>query len=167
MCHDLARRRKVAWAQSHALIPRTALPLTYPGGPCQAFMEAGGGPWACWMQRRCARAPRLTSVRDPRVGSGAGDKMFDGVIPLGEALRPLNLSRRSTRVACRQRQSGSRPRRIGVSEGLTRARWKFVVGRSGLAGTGCHIAQPKPGSSGQSTGGLCGCGSVGVVRAAA
>ena len=31
----------------------------------------------------CARAPSLTSVRDPRVGSGAGDMMFDGVIPLG------------------------------------------------------------------------------------
>jgi hypothetical protein len=70
----------------------------------------------------CARAPSLTSVHDPRVGSGAGDMMFDGVIPLGEALRPLNLSRRSTRVACRQRVFGSRPRRIGVSEGLTRAK---------------------------------------------
>jgi hypothetical protein len=33
----------------------------------------------------------------------AGDKMFDGVIPLGEALRPLNLSRPSTRT-CRQQQ---------------------------------------------------------------
>ena len=29
--------------------------------------------------------------------------MFDGVIPLGEGLRPLDLSGRSTRVACRQR----------------------------------------------------------------
>ena len=90
----------------------------------------------------------------PWVSSGAGDEMFDGVIPLGEALRPLDLSRRSTRVACRQRGFGSRPRRIGVSEGLTRAkgRWKVVVvvGRSGLAGTRCHTAQPKPGSSGQS-----------------
>jgi hypothetical protein len=37
------------------------------------------------------------------VGSRAGDKMFDGVIPLGEALRPLNLSRPCTR-ACRQQQ---------------------------------------------------------------
>ena len=44
----------------------------------------------------CARAPSLTSVRDPRVGSGAGDMMFDGVIPLGEALRPLGLSGPST-----------------------------------------------------------------------
>jgi len=67
----------------------------------------------------CARAPRLTSVRDPRVGSGAGDKMFDGVIPLGEALRPLSLSRPSTR-ACRQENAGSQPRRISVKEGLTR-----------------------------------------------
>jgi len=39
----------------------------------------------------CARAPSLTSVRDPRVGSGAGDMMFDGVIPLGEALRPRSI----------------------------------------------------------------------------
>jgi len=37
------------------------------------------------------------------VGSRVGDKMFDGVIPLGEALRPLDLSGPSTR-ACRQRQ---------------------------------------------------------------
>jgi hypothetical protein len=129
--------------------------------------KTGGGPWAAWIQRRCARAPRLTSAHDPRGGSGAGEKMFDGVIPLGEALRPLNLPRRSTRMACRQQQSGSRPRRIGMSEGLTRARWKFVVGRSGLAGTGRRIAQPKPGSSGQSIVGLCGCGSVGPARAAA
>jgi hypothetical protein len=32
----------------------------------------------------------------PGVGSRAGDMMFDGVIPLGEALRPLDLSRPST-----------------------------------------------------------------------
>ena len=38
----------------------------------------------------------------------------DGVLfPLGEALRPLNLSRPSTRT-CRQRAFGSRPRRISV-----------------------------------------------------
>jgi hypothetical protein len=30
------------------------------------------------------------------VGSRVGDVMFDGVIPLGEALRPLDLSRPST-----------------------------------------------------------------------
>jgi hypothetical protein len=30
------------------------------------------------------------------VGSRVGDMMFDGVIPLGEALRPLDLSRPST-----------------------------------------------------------------------
>ncbi len=62
----------------------------------------------------CARAPSLTSAHDPRVGSGAGDKMLDGVIPLGEALRPLDLSRPFTR-ACRQEMYGSRPRRIGVN----------------------------------------------------
>ena len=44
----------------------------------------------------CARAPSLISVHDPgwlRVG----DMMVDGVIPLGEALRPLSLLRPSTR----------------------------------------------------------------------
>jgi hypothetical protein len=40
--------------------------------------------------------------------------MLDGVIPLGEALRPLDLSRPFTR-ACRQEMYGSRPRRIGVN----------------------------------------------------
>jgi hypothetical protein len=94
--------------------------------------------------------------------------MFDGVIPLGEALRPLDLSRRSTRALVAAGAVRSRPRRIWVSEGLTRAKgWKFVVGSSGLAGTSCRIAQPKPGSSGQSTGGLLGCKSVGLARAAA
>ena len=125
--------------------------LTYPAvGLSRAAMgNSAGRPWACWMWR-CARAPGLTLVHDPRVGSGAGDEMFDGVIPLGEALRPLDLSRPSTRVACRQQSFGSQPRRIGVSEGLTRAEGcKFVFGSSGLAGTGCRIAQPKPGSSGQ------------------
>ena len=37
----------------------------------------------------CARAPSLISVRDPVLG--VGDMMVDGVIPLGEALRPLCL----------------------------------------------------------------------------
>ena len=70
-------------------------------------------------------------------------------------MRPLDLSRRYTRVACRQQSFGSRPRRIGVSEGLVRAKgWKLVVGSSGLAGTGWRTAQPKPESSGQSTGGV-------------
>jgi len=45
----------------------------------------------------CARAPGLTSAHDPgwfRIG----DKMFDGVIPLAEALRPLDLFGRYTPV---------------------------------------------------------------------
>ena len=138
------------------------------GGLSSAAMgNSAGGPWACWI-RRCARAPGLTSVHDPRVGSGAGDEMFDGVIPLGEALRPLDLSRPSTRVACRQRVFGSWPRRIGVSEGLTRAKGlKLVFGSSGLAGTGCRIARPKPGSSGQGIGALAGCRGLGRGSAAA
>jgi hypothetical protein len=137
------------------------------GGLSSAAMgNSGGGPWACWI-RRCARAPGLTSVHD----SGwfrVGDEMFDWVIPLGQALRPLDLSRRSTRVACRQQSFGSWPRRIGVSEGLTRAEgWKFVLGSSGLAGTGCRIARPKPGSSGQGIRALAGCRGLGRGWAAA
>ena len=59
----------------------------------------GGGAWARSRVRvrvLCARAPSLTSVHDRRVGSGVGDMMCDGVIPLGEALRPLGLSGPST-----------------------------------------------------------------------
>jgi len=67
----------------------------------------------------CARAPSLTSVRDPRVGSGVGDMMFDGVIPLVGALRPLGLSGPATRT-WRQESDGSRPRRICVRRGLAR-----------------------------------------------
>jgi hypothetical protein len=39
---------------------------------------------------RCARAPSLISVADPGWFR-AGDMMVDGVVPLGEALRPLGL----------------------------------------------------------------------------
>jgi hypothetical protein len=42
----------------------------------------------------CAGTPRLISVRDPALW--VGDMMVDGVIPLGEALRPLSLSGPST-----------------------------------------------------------------------
>src|SRR3954451_1627899 len=66
----------------------------------------------------CARAPSLTWVRDPGW-LRAGDMMCDGVIPLGEALRPLGLSRPSTGW-WRRDPAGSRPRRIGVSEGCAR-----------------------------------------------
>ncbi len=62
-------------------------------------MNCGWLGGACARSRRhalCARAPSLTSVHDSRGGSGAGDMMFDGVIPLGEALRPLGLSGPST-----------------------------------------------------------------------
>ncbi|HEY5343075.1 MAG TPA: transposase [Solirubrobacteraceae bacterium] len=79
-----------------------------------------GGACARLMVRvLCARAPSLTSVHDPRVGSGAGDMMCDGVIPLGEALRPLGLSGPSTRAwragACREPAAA-----IGVTKGLAR-----------------------------------------------
>jgi hypothetical protein len=46
--------------------------------------------------------------------------MFDGVIPLGEALRPLGLSGPSTGRRWRQEAAGSRPRRIGVTKGCAR-----------------------------------------------
>jgi len=45
--------------------------------------------------------------------------MFDGVLPLGEALRPLSLSAPSTRT-WRQEHAGSRPRLICVRRGVTR-----------------------------------------------
>ena len=116
---------------------------------------APGGPWAGWIERIvCARAPSLTSVLVPGLAPG-GDKMFDGVIPLGEALRPLSLSRRSTRrrPTCRQNDAGSRPRRIGMRKGLTRANDLLEEVRGLVcrpAGRlGCPIAEPKPGSSGQ------------------
>jgi hypothetical protein len=51
---------------------------------------AVGGACGRLAVRVCARAPSLISVRGPgwfRVG----DMMVDGVIPLGEALRPLCL----------------------------------------------------------------------------
>ncbi len=84
------------------------------------LMASSGGACARLMMRvACARAPSLTSVLYPLVGSGASDMMFDGVIPLGEALRPLSLSRPSTR-AWRQDTVGSRPRRIWLTKGLAR-----------------------------------------------
>src|SRR5947208_12664380 len=54
-----------------------------------APMSAGGA-WVRSMGLVCARALSLISVRDPGV-PWAGDMMVDGVIPLGEALRPLGL----------------------------------------------------------------------------
>jgi hypothetical protein len=66
----------------------------------------------------CARAPSLISVRDPELVR-AGDMMVDGVIPLGEALRPLGLSRPSTRT-WRQERAWSWPRGICVTKGSAR-----------------------------------------------
>jgi hypothetical protein len=125
---------------------------------------------ARWIERIvCARAPSLTSVHDPgwlRVG----DKMFDGVIPLGEALRPLDLSGPSTRT-CRQQQWGSRPRRISMSEDLTRANDLLEGGRGPVgrpAGRlAALIAEPKPGSSGQRICTFAVCWTLGPGRAAA
>jgi hypothetical protein len=67
---------------------------------------------------RCARAPSRISVHD-RAVRPAGDMMVDGVIPLGEAVRPLGRWRPSTRT-WRQDDAGSRPRCIGVSEDRAR-----------------------------------------------
>ena len=59
-----------------------------------------GGSWAWWSGRVwCVRAPGLISVRDP--GFGVGDVMVDGVVPRGDAVRPLGLWRPS---ACGRRQ---------------------------------------------------------------
>jgi len=52
----------------------------------------GVGGACAWLVVRvvCARAPSLISVHDPGL-LRVGDMMVDGVIPLGEALRPLGL----------------------------------------------------------------------------
>ena len=64
-----------------------------------------------WWCGSCARGrPALSRSAVPPCG-GAGDMMVDGVIPLGEALRPLGLSGPST-LAWRQERAGSRPRCI-------------------------------------------------------
>ena len=77
-------------------------------------MVAGGGVWAL------GRADRLRAGAHAYFGPRPSGWLrgrrqdVDGVLfPLGEALRPLNLSRPSTRT-CRQRQFGSWPRRISV-----------------------------------------------------
>ena len=101
--------------------------LTCPGG----WVSSGG-----WGQVRrggrsvggrvCARAPGLTSVRDPRVGSGAGDVMFDGVIPLGEACCGRSIFLGRPPEGCRQQGIGSRPQRICVSEDSARTEQELV-----------------------------------------
>ena len=65
---------------------RSSRPRAYLSGggvvKCRPWKTPRGGPWACWMFQRCARAPGLTSVHD----SGwfqVGDKMFDGGDPAG------------------------------------------------------------------------------------
>ena len=65
-------------------------------GQVRVWVEKGnaavvGGLWARLVGSGvCARAPSLISVRDPEFLQ-VGDMMVDGVIPLGEALRPLGL----------------------------------------------------------------------------
>src|SRR3954465_7852886 len=81
----------------------------------------------------CARAPSLTSGRGPG-GLRAGDMMCDGVIPLGEALRPLGLLRPSTGW-WRRDPVRSRPRRIGVREGCAR------TGKGSRGGCECLLAE--------------------------
>src|SRR3954447_21850987 len=81
----------------------------------------------------CARAPGLISVRD-RAVRPVGDVMVDGVIPR-KALRPLGLWRPSTRW-WRQRNAGSRPRRIDVTEG-----WARTDGSGGREGVVAEFAQ--------------------------
>ena len=86
-------------------------------------MVRRGGRWACWLRGSFARG-RPGLLRSAALGLWwAGDEMFDGVIPLGgkRCGRSIFLGR-PRGVACRQQGFGSRPRRIGVSEGLTRAK---------------------------------------------
>jgi hypothetical protein len=109
-------------------VPRRARPLslTCAGPPrqaqgpgCRGELRLAGGSCARLVVRIvCARAPSLTSVHDPGW-LRAGDMMCDGVIPLGEAVRPLGLSGPSTRW-WRRESAGSRPRRIGVIKGCAR-----------------------------------------------
>jgi len=73
---ELARRR---WKLGHCrlLIRRPYVKASSCVRP--VYVIVSGGAWASWVGRIvCARAPMLTSVLDPRVGSGAGDKMLMG-----------------------------------------------------------------------------------------
>jgi hypothetical protein len=107
------------YTRSPAETTRSRL-LTCPVVGCQVVSGQVSG-WVVGLvwSGVCARAPGLTSVRDPAVWR-IGDVMFDGVTPAGgSVLRPLVLSRPSTR-RCRQQNVGSRPRRICVSEDSAR-----------------------------------------------
>src|SRR5437763_10349168 len=78
---------------------------------------AGGGAWARSAGLVCARALSLISVHDPGL-PGVGDMMVDGVIPLGEALRPARSIRGPSPRTWRQERARSRPRRHLVDGGL-------------------------------------------------
>jgi hypothetical protein len=124
-----------SWARSAGLDETEVRPLICAGCRCQAAVWVGRG--AGWRVRiGCARAPSLISVCDPgwlRIG----DMMVDGVVPLGDAVRPLGLWGPSTR-AWRQGAVGSRPRCIGVREGCARGPVvRPVAGRPGRARAGC------------------------------
>ena len=117
----------VRGAMSERSHSSSSLPLTCAGTPRQAQVHgvvggelrlAGGACAGLVVRVVCARAPSLTSVHDPGWFRG-GDMMFDGVIPLGEALRPLCLSGPSTGW-WRREHAGSRPRRICVMKGFAR-----------------------------------------------
>ena len=88
-----------------------------------------------WPERALRRQnPREEpSALDAHAGICAGGcqqrRSLPRLIPLGQALRPLDLSRPST-VRWRQQDFGSWPRRIGVSEDLTRTEKQFHAGRS-------------------------------------
>ncbi len=92
-CRRVARAAKRGSRRGRWFAPQATarqigarLSLTYPAALCQGLILCAsglrhrfGGAWASWVGRIvCARAPMLTSVLDPRVGSGAGDKMLMG-----------------------------------------------------------------------------------------
>ena len=120
-------------AETRLLVRRPAVKPRFKGVTGVVLFGGACARWRGCML--CARAPGLTSVRDPGW-LRAGDMMFDGVVPLGEALRPLDLSRPSTR-RWRQRVFGSGPRRICVSEGSTRTGVRRTGALDRRARAGC------------------------------
>jgi hypothetical protein len=93
---------------------------------------AFGGLGCCGARGR----PSRVSVHD-RAVRRAGEVMVDGVIPLGEALRPLGRWRPSTR-AWRRDDAGSRPRYIGLGEGCAR-RPRGRAGCSAWSPSSCRV----------------------------
>jgi hypothetical protein len=118
--HD-RRSARIAWNS----IAQVALLSYLSGGGVSSAAQGGEVCRAPGVRGRvgssgsCARGrPALLWFATVPCG-GSARRCFDGVIALGEALRPLGLWRPSTRT-WRQRHVGSRPRCIGVTGGVAR-----------------------------------------------